>query len=50
MAKRLLLAAIDFRNVAKDDFYDGSDTEHLLEREQVMCQTSWPSRRKAKES
>ena len=35
MAKGLLLAAIDFRNVAQDEFHDWYDTEHLPERERV---------------
>jgi hypothetical protein len=35
MAKGLLLAAINFRNVAEDEFQDWYDTEHLPERERV---------------
>ena len=35
MAKGLLLAAINFRNVAADEFQDWYDTEHLPEREGV---------------
>ena len=43
MAKGLLRAAIDVRNIAKDDLYDWYDTEHLPEREQVVCKAYWPS-------
>ncbi|ETW99011.1 MAG: hypothetical protein ETSY1_16535 [Candidatus Entotheonella factor] len=35
MAKGLLLAAINFKNVAEDEFHDWYDTEHLPERERV---------------
>lgn len=35
MAKGLLLAAINFRNVAEDEFQDWYDTEHLPERGRV---------------
>ena len=35
MAKGLLLAAINFQNVAEDEFQDWYDTEHLPERERV---------------
>ncbi len=36
MAKGLLLAAINFKNVVEDEFHDWYDTEHLPERERVL--------------
>ena len=35
MAKGILIAAIDFSNVAEDEFHDWYDTEHLPERQRV---------------
>ena len=42
MAKGLLLAAINFRNVAEDEFHDWYETEHLPERERVVCKAYEP--------
>jgi hypothetical protein len=42
MAKGILIAAMDFSNVAEDEFNDWYDTEHIPERERVpgflLCQ------------
>ena len=42
MAKGLLIAAMDFSNVAEDEFNDWYDTEHIPERQRVpgflVCQ------------
>jgi hypothetical protein len=42
MAKGILIAAMDFSNVAKDEFNDWYDTEHVPERQRVpgflVCQ------------
>jgi hypothetical protein len=35
MAKGILIAAIDFSNIAEDEFHDWYDTEHLPERQRV---------------
>src|SRR5437016_13042786 len=35
MAKGVLIAAMDFSNVAKDEFNDWYDTEHIPERQRV---------------
>ena len=42
MAKGILIAAMDFSNVAEDEFNDWYDTEHIPERQRVpgflVCQ------------
>ena len=42
MAKAILIAAMDFSNVAEDEFNDWYDTEHIPERQRVpgflVCQ------------
>ena len=35
MAKGILIAAMDFSNVAEDEFHDWYDTEHIPERLRV---------------
>ena len=35
MAKGILIAAMDFSNVAADEFNDWYDTEHIPERQRV---------------
>ena len=35
MAKGVLIAAMDFSNVAADEFNDWYDTEHIPERQRV---------------
>ena len=36
MAKGLLLASMNFKNAAEDEFHDWYDTEHLPERQAVV--------------
>jgi hypothetical protein len=53
MAKGVLIAAIDFSNVAEDEFNDWYDTEHIPERQRVpgflTCQR-WIGAENAKQS
>ena len=35
MAKGTLIAAMNFANIAEDEFHDWYDTEHLPERQRV---------------
>jgi hypothetical protein len=53
MAKGILIAAMDFSNVAEDEFNDWYDTEHVPERQRVpgflVCQR-WIGAENAKQS